>query len=324
MTGLTRRAALAAPLLLLPTYPHAQSSWSPTRPISLIVTFAAGGSTDALARRLAEALGKSLGQPCIVENRPGAGGNIGMTAVARAAPDGHVIGIGANGPLAVNPALPNMRMPYDAAKDFTPVIRLVNQSNILLVNPSVPASPMPAFRDWLRAHPNEPFGMPGNGTSNHIAGLVFARALGATMEPVAYRGSAPAQLDLLAGNIRLQVDSLAGNVISMVREGKMRAVAVTTATRSPLLPDVPSMTEFGAPAMPVWQGVVAPRGLPEAALRRLNAAFNEALSQPAIRDWLLENGAVPAGGTPEAFAAFLTEERTKWARLVRENGIKGE
>lgn len=316
----TRRALpalLAAPAL-------AQEAWSPSRPIRLIVTFAPGGSADTLARRLAEPLSRTLGQSVVVENRPGAGGNIGLEALARSAPDGHSIGMGAAGPLAINPALPNARMPYDAASDFTPLLHLANQPNVLLAHPSVPAAPLPAFTAWLRGRPGELFASPGNGTSNHLTGIVMAGALGGRVQHVPYRGSAPAQVDLLAGTILLQVDNIAGNIVGLVNEGRMKAVAVSTAARSALLPEVPAMPEFGAPALPSWQGILAPRGLPPRVTARLNQALAEALQHPSVAGWLREGGAEPVGGSADAFAQFLAAERGKWAEIIRANGITAE
>jgi tripartite-type tricarboxylate transporter receptor subunit TctC len=285
-----------------------------------IVTFAAGGSADILARRLAVPLSEGLGVPVVVENRPGAGGNIGLEAVARAAPDGQVFGMGAPGPLAINPALPNARMPFDPARDFTPVIHLADQPNVLLTSPGLPADGLSEFRAWALAHAEEPFASPGSGTSNHLTGLAIARALGVRWQHVPYRGSAPAHADLLAGNLRLMVDNIA-TALPFLRDGRMKAALVSTAERAPLLPLVPSLAELGIPGLASWQGILAPAGLPAPVLERLNAAFAAALASPSVAEWLREAGATPVAGPPERFAAFLAAERPRWAALVRENNV---
>ena len=195
----------------------AQGLWVPRGPLRFIVTFAPGGSADLLARRLAVPLAAQLGQPVLVENRPGAGGNIGIEAVARAAPDGLVFGMGAAGPIVINPAMPGAAMPYDAMRDLTAVIHLADQANMLVSSAAVPAAPLEAFRTWLRATPEEPFGSPGIGTSNHLTGLAMARALGGSMTHVPYRGSALAQTDMLSGQLRLMVDNIAGGPAAAAR-----------------------------------------------------------------------------------------------------------
>lgn len=320
--GISRRALLAAPALLPAARARAQG-WAPTQPVRLVVTFAAGGSADLLARRLAGPLSALLGQPVVVDNRPGAGGNVGLEAVSRAAPDGHTVGMGAPGPLAINPALPGLRMPFDAARDLTPVILLAEQANVLLTHPALPALPDGAFRAWLRAHPEEPFGSPGAGTSNHLAGLGFGRAFGARLVHVPYRGSAPAHADLLAGTIRLMVDNIA-TALPFVRDGRMRAACVSTAARSPFLPDVPALGELGAPPLASWQAMVAPAGLPAPVLARLNAAFAGALDDPGVAEWLRDAGATKLGGSAEDAARFLAAERPRWAQVVRENDLRSE
>ena len=299
----------------------AEAEWRPERPVRLLLGFPPGGSADALARRLAEPLGRALGQPVVVENRPGAGGNIAMEALAKAMPDGHTVGLGPIGPHAINPALLGAKMPYDAARDFTPILRLVDQPNVLLAHLDLPTEPA-ALLAWLRANPEEPYGSPGVGTSNHFTGALFSRALGLRLQHVPYRGGAAGLAHLIGGRVRLYVDNLAGS-LALLREGRFRAVAVSTAARSRSAPDVPTFAEIGVPGVEVssWQGLFAPVGLPEPALRRWNAAANEVLRDAAVSAWLAENAAEPAGGTPEAFAAFLASERARWAAAVRDTGI---
>jgi tripartite-type tricarboxylate transporter receptor subunit TctC len=300
--------------------PAVAQGWSPRQPLRCIVTFAAGGSADQLARRLAVPLSETLGQPVVVENRPGAGGNIGMEAVARAAPDGHVFGMGAPGPMAINPALPNARVPFDPARDFTPVIHLADQANVLLCSPGLPFDSLASFRAWAAGHLEEPFGSPGSGTSNHLTGLAMSRAVGARWQHVPYRGSAPAHADLLSGTIRLMVDNIA-TALPFLRDGRMKAALVSTQARSPLLPEVPALGELGVAGLASWQGIFAPAGLPGPVLARLNAAFAQALAHPGVAEWLRDAGASVVAGTPEAFGSFLAAERSRWASIVRENNV---
>ncbi len=304
-------AGLACPAL---------AQWTPRGPMRFIVTFAPGGSADVLARRLAVPLGEQLGQQVVVENRPGAGGNIGIEAVARAAPDGLVFGMGAAGPIVINPAMPGASMPYDPMRDLTPVIHLADQANVLVCNATVPVAPLDAFRAWLRARPEEPFGSPGIGTSNHLTGLAMARALGGSVTHVPYRGSALAQTDLLSGQISLMVDNIAG-ALPQLRDGRMKAALVSTQGRSGLLPDVPALGELGVAGLASWQGIFAPAGLPAPVLARLNAGFAAALAHDGVAGWMRENGADAVGGPPERFAAFVAAEAPKWASIIRENRV---
>lgn len=291
---------------------QAQASW-PNGPVRLIVTFAPGGSADVLARRLAEPVGAAIGQLVVVENRPGAGGNLGIDAVAKAAPDGQTIGLAAAGPLAINPAVPGARMPFDPARDLAPVIHLADQPNVLLAHAGVPAD----WLAWLRANPEEPFASPGVGTTNHLTGAALNAALGLRLQHVPYRGSGPAHADLLAGRVRLMVDNVA-TAAPLVRQGGMRALAVSTARRSVALPDVPSLAETSPGFdLPSWQGIVAPARAPAAVLARLNAAFADALRSPALAGFFADTGAAPVGGSPEAFAAFLADQRERWGAIVR-------
>jgi len=298
----------------------AQGAWAPRGPMRFIVTFAPGGSADLLARRLAVPLAERLGQPVLVENRPGAGGNIGIEAVARAAPDGLVFGMGAAGPIVINPAMPGAAMPYDPMRDLTPVIHLADQANVLVTGPAVPATPLEAFRAWLRGNADEPFGSPGIGTSNHLTGLAMAQALGGSVTHVPYRGSALAQTDLVSGQLRLMVDNIAG-VLPLLRDGRLRAALVSTQGRSALLADVPALGELGVPGLASWQGVFAPARLPAPILARLKEAFAAALAHDGVAGWMRDNGADAVGGPPERFAAFLAAEAPKWAGIIRANNV---
>jgi tripartite-type tricarboxylate transporter receptor subunit TctC len=331
MPATARRSVLAAPALLLAAgaMPRAQTatgaaaaSWAPTRPVRLFVGFPPGGSADTGARRIADALTQPLGQPVVVENRPGAGANIAMDALAKSVPDGHTIGLSPVGPHAINPVLMGpARIPYDPERDFTPIIHVWDQPNVLAAHPSVPGE-IPAFLAWLRAHPEEPIASVGAGTSNHLTGAMLSHALGLRLQHVPYRGSAAALTELMAGRIRLFVDNVT-TTIPLHRDGKVRAIAVSTDRRSAALPEVPTMAEAIAPELVVssWQGIFAPARLPEPILRRLNAELDRILRAPDMVAWMRGIGAEPVGGPPEPFAAFVARERTRWAEIVRATGV---
>src|SRR4051812_8586231 len=214
-------AALLAVLALVATDAAAQAEWAPSRPIRFVVVFPPRGSADMLVRRMAEPLARDLGQPIVVDNRPGAGGIIGMDAIAKAPPDGHMIGLTAAGPVAINVAL-GVAQPFDAAKDLTPITQTGEQANVLIAHPSVPGPPAPIgdFIAWLRGRGGEPFGTPGAGSTNHITGIAFGLALGTTMVHAPYRGTGPAKADLLGGHLNLLIDNIAGDILQLHAAGK--------------------------------------------------------------------------------------------------------
>ncbi|HYF09456.1 MAG TPA: tripartite tricarboxylate transporter substrate-binding protein [Acetobacteraceae bacterium] len=317
---IARRPLLAA-TLAGPGLAAAQGAWSPARPVRFMVGFPPGGSADLLTRRLAEALTTALGQTVVVENRPGAGANIAMDALAKSAPDGLTIALGPVGPHAISPALMGGRLPYDAARDFTPIIHVWDQPNVIVGGLAVPGD-MPGFLAWLRGRPEEPYASVGAGTSNHLTGALLSHRLGLRMQHVPYRGSAAALTAIMGGEIRLFVDNVT-TTIPLAREGRVRAIAVTTARRSASLPEVPTLAESGLPDLVIssWQGVFAPAGLPEPILARYNREIGRLLAEPSMIEWMRGIGAEPAGGTPQSFAAFLATERERWARIVRETGV---
>lgn len=317
MIRTTRRAALAGLALLPIARPAlAQAPWTPTRPVRLMVGFPPGGAADILARRLAEALSGTIGQPVIVENRPGAGAQIAVDAVAKATPDGHTIGLSPVGPLAVNPALTPGRMPYDPANDFTVLGHVWDQPNVLVGSMDVPAA-WPAFLAWIRARPEEPFASVGPGTSNHLTGELFSRALGLRLQHVPYRGSPAALTDIMGGRINLFVDNVL-TTLPLAREGKVRALAVTTARRVDALPDVPTMAEVGLPEVTVssWQVVIGPARLPAAVVARYSSEIDRAIRSPEMVAWMTSIAAQPVGGGAEVAQAMVTRERLRWARDI--------
>jgi tripartite-type tricarboxylate transporter receptor subunit TctC len=318
MIRTTRRALLAASLAA-PAYAQ---SWAPARPVRLLVGFPPGGAADIVARRLADAIAPPLGQPVVVENRPGAGAMIAVDAVAKAPPDGSVIGLSPVGPLAVNPVLTPGRVPYDPANDFAILSHVWDQPNVLVGALEVPAA-WPEFVAWLRARPEEPFGSVGPGTSNHLTGELLSRALGLRLQHAPYRGSGPALTDIMSGTLKLFVDNVI-TTMPLAREGRVRALAVTTERRSLALPAVPTMAEVGLPSVTVssWQTVIAPARTPAAIVARLNAELDAAIRAPAMVAWMESIGAQPVGGSAEAASAMVARERARWARDIPPMGIR--
>jgi tripartite-type tricarboxylate transporter receptor subunit TctC len=322
---MNRRHLLAA-IAALPAARSAaaQGGWTPDRPIRLVVPFAPGGSTDVTARLVAEAIAPRLGQPVVIENRPGAGGNIGSESVARAAPDGHTLVMGTSSTHATNPAL-YRNLPYQPLRDFAPVAQVAFIPNLLVIHPDVPARDLPALIALGKARPGSlNFGNAGSGTSQHLSAAMIASRAGIEVTHVAYRGGAPAVTDLLGGKIQAMAAPLV-EVIAHVQAGRLRAVAITTARRSSLLPDVPTIAET-IPGFEValWNGIFAPAGTPPAAVQRISAAIAEALRTEEMRARLAQQGSEPVGSTPAQFTAFIAAEIPKWAELVRISGATVE
>ncbi len=300
----------------------AQSAY-PNKPIKLIVPFPAGGSLDSTSRLLAEKLTISLGQTVIVENRAGAGGNIGMDALAKSAPDGYTLGMGALSTHAVNPSLVS-KMPYDANKDFTPISNVVVTPNVLLLHPSIAAKDVLAFIAFARTNPGKlAFASGSNGSGGHMAGERLKSMYALDMIHVPYKGGAPALQALLAGDVQFSFDNLASSLAN-IKAGKLKALAVTTPTRSPLAPEVPTMSEAGVKDFDIytWWGLFAPANLPTDLLKKLNEATVKALALPDLREKFQAGGAEPSPTTPEAFAAFIRAEQIKYAKVVKDSGAK--
>jgi tripartite-type tricarboxylate transporter receptor subunit TctC len=319
---LMKRAALAVAIAAL-TMPALAQDY-PVKPITVVVSYAAGGNNDLRARQLAVPVAAELGKSVITENRPGASGNIGHATVARAAPDGYTIGIGAMGPLAVNAALfPNMG--FDP-RDFVPIV-LIERAPLVLVTRV--DKPYKSLEDVVAAAKARPatltIGNAGSGGAHHLADKAFEQAAGIEMIAVPYKGGGPAAGALLAGEIDMMFEQTYAALPS-IEAGKTRALAVTSEKRLPSLPDVPTMAELGYPQATVsnWLGLVAPKGTPPAVVRRLNEAYNKALATPDIRDRIVGPGNEIGGGTPEAFAAFIESESRRWPALVKAAGIKVE
>lgn len=305
---------------------HAHSQeWAPSKPVRLIVTYAPGGSADVLARLLQNPLSKGLGVPVVVDNRPGAGGNIGSLAIARAEPDGHTIGIGAVSTHAINPALFGDKLQFRVPQDFTMIGQILFQPNVLLVHPSVPARTVPEFIAWLKANPGQAFGTAGVGSSNHLTGELINLRYGVNMQHTPYKSGGLALNDLMAGHIKIVVDNIT-TAAQLAKDGKARAIAVSTAKRSSILPQTPSFAESGAPGFDLssWQGLFGPAKLPQPVVRRLHAELSKALADPAVRQKLIGFGAEVVAGTPEEFSEFVQKELSKWGDLVKASGAKTE
>jgi tripartite-type tricarboxylate transporter receptor subunit TctC len=295
----------------------------PNHAIRLVVPFPAGGTTDILARDVAKQLTETLGQAVVVDNRPGAGGNIGADIVAKAAPDGYTLLMGTVGTHAINPSL-YAKMPYDHIKDFVPVVLVAGVPNVLVVNPSVPVNTVADLVKLAKAKPGSiNFASSGSGTSIHLSGELFKTVAGVDMTHVPYKGSSPALTDLMGGQVQIMFDNLPSS-LPLIKSGKLRAVAVTSLKRAPALPDVPTVAESGFPGFEAssWFGILAPAGTPAPIVARLNAEVNKWLQSPAGKQQLLTQGAEAAGGPPENFVAHIRAETEKWAKVVKASGAK--
>ena len=321
MLSMLQRWAVGAVLALLATGAWGQAY--PAKPIRLVVPFPAGGTTDILARAVGQKLTEAWGQPVVVDNRPGAGGNIGAELVAKAAPDGYTLLMGTVGTHAINASL-YAKMPYDHIKDFAPVILVAGVPNVLVVNPAVPVNSVQELIAYAKANPGRlNFASSGSGTSIHLSGELFKVMAGVQMTHIPYKGSAPALQDLIGGQVQLMFDNLP-SALPQIKGGKLRALAVTSATRAAALPDVPTVAEAGLPGFEAssWFGVLAPAGTPVAIIARLNAEIAKWLASPEAREKLASQGANAAGGSPEDFAKHIAAETAKWQKVVKESGAK--
>ena len=310
---------------LLTTTAIAQSAW-PNKPVRIVVPFAPAGTTDILARALAPELGKAFGQTFVIENKPGAGGNIGAEQVAKSAPDGYTLLMGTVGTHAINPSL-YRKMPYDHVKDFVPITLVAGVPNVLVMNPAKAEAwcirSVPDLIRYARANPGKlNMASSGNGTSIHLAGELFKASTGTFMVHIPYGGSGPALLDLMGGNMDLMFDNLPSSM-TQIKAGKLKALAVTSAQRSAAVPELPTIAEAGPlPGFEAssWFGLLAPAGTPADIVARIQQETARALATPAMKERLLAQGAIPSGIEPAAFAQLIAAETKKWAQVVKSSG----
>lgn len=319
----SRRAVLSTiALAAAATLPLGASAQNyPTKPITIVVPFAAGGTTDILARLVGQHLSTELGQPVVVENKAGAGGNIGAAYAAKAPADGHTLFMGTVGTHAINAAL-YKKLPYDPVKDFAPLSRVAMVPNLLVAHPSQPFKTVQEMIAYAKANPGKiNFGSPGNGSSPHLSGELFKSLTKVDMVHVPYKGSAPAVSDLLGGQISIMFDNLP-SVIPHVRAGKLRAIAISTAKRSADLPNVPTIAEAGVPGYEAtsWFGMFAPAATPAPVLAKISTALGKVLANPEVKKKIDDQGGEPANETPAQFADFIQKESLKWGKVVKESG----
>jgi tripartite-type tricarboxylate transporter receptor subunit TctC len=301
----------------------AQAADYPSKPIKIVVTFPPGGSADAIIRILSTRLNDKLGQALVIDNRPGAGGNIGLSVVAKAAPDGYVLGVGAAGGLTANSSL-YPQMPFDVAKDFQPITMLAAIPFVLVGHPSVPADNMQQLIAYAKSQPGKvSIGHGGNGTAMHLSTALFTQMTDLKMIEVPYRGSGPAAMDTLSGQIQLSITDLAA-ALPHIKAGKLKAFAVTSPKRLNNLPEVPTLAESGLSGYDStgWFGLVAPAGTPAAIIQRLHTEFTAALNDEAIKTQMRQSGMEPVATTMEGLDAYIKSETQKWAKVIRQANIK--
>ena len=322
-----RRAIVAAlatlPALCAWSAPACAAEAFPSRPIRPVVPFTPGGTTDILARLVAQKAGEALGQQIVVDNRPGAGGNIGAEAVARSAADGYTLLMGTLGTQVTNQFI-YPRMPYDSTRDFVPVTLVANSPNVLLVNSTLNARSVGELVTLARREPGKiNYASTSTGGSPHLSGELLNMMAGVSMQHVPYKGAAPAMTDLLAGQVNLMFDNLP-SALAQIQAGKVTALAVTSARRASVLPSVPTVRESGLPGYEVnsWFGLLAPAGTPPERVRRLQQAVDKVLATPDVRKRIEQLGAEPGGEGSAAFAAQIRSDTEKWSRVIQTAGIK--
>jgi tripartite-type tricarboxylate transporter receptor subunit TctC len=324
MIGHLRAAAAAGAMVLALVAPqdvYAQAY--PVRPVTIIVPTTAGGGTDIISRLIGEQLSKQLGQPFVVENRPGAGLVVGTVAAAKAAPDGYTLLTGLNGSMAVNPSLFS-KLAYDPVRDFTPVAMLADYPFLVVVNNDLPAKSIKELIELAKSKPGQiNYASAGNGTGQHLSTELFKMMTGTNLTHVAYRGAQPAYLDVISGRVPVFFDNMSG-AMSLVKGGKVRALAITSKERSALMPDVPTVAESGVPGFEyhTWFGLWAPKNTPRPIVERLHAEVRKALDDPKVRDRVAATAGVPSKMPLADIEPFLKAELTKWAEVVKRAGIK--
>jgi len=297
----------------------------PTKPVTLIVSFPPGGSSDFFTRLVANGLSKKWGQPVVVENRPGAGGNIGAQLAARAAPDGYTLYMSSINTHGINPGL-YQNLGYEPVKDFAPISRIATVANVLVVNPSVPVKTVPELLAYVKANPDKAFyASSGSGTSPHLSSELFKRLTGSNLTHVAYKGSNAALTDVMAGMVPMAIDNLPA-AIANIKAGKLRALAVTSPQRSSELPDVPTLDESGVKGYDVtsWWGLFTRAGTPPAIVQKLNRDVVELLNEPQVRATIATQGAVAAPSTPEQLAQLVDSEISRWGQVIKDAKITTE
>ncbi|WP_423192268.1 Bug family tripartite tricarboxylate transporter substrate binding protein [Cupriavidus sp. H18C2] len=313
--GLATSLTLAAAPALADTYP--------SKPIRLIVPFPASGATDLLARAIAQKVGQNMGQQLVVDNRPGAGGAIGSDMAAKAAPDGYTILIATTSTHSIGPFI-NTRLPYNTETDFTPIGQVATATNVLVVPNQLPVKNVKELIDYAKKHPGElNYASSGNGTVVHLTAEAFKAQAGVFITHIPYRGTALAVPDLISNKVQVLFDSIVSGM-PHVKDGKLKALAVTSLKRSPLAPDLPTASESGLPGFEsdTWFGIYGPKGLPPEIVSRLNAEFNKAIQSQDVRDRLAKLGAEPVGGTPAQFAAMVRKDSARWGKLIKDRKIQ--
>jgi tripartite-type tricarboxylate transporter receptor subunit TctC len=320
---MTVRAALLVAAVCAAWGAHADVY--PSKPIRFVVAFPPGGGTDIIARPIAQKLSERLAQQVVVDNRPGAGGNIGTEIVAKSAPDGYTMLMGSAGPLAINASL-FASMPFDPQRDLAPVTLAATTPNVLVVHPSLKVTTAKELIALAKANPGRiNFASSGFGTPAQLAGELFNSMAGVKLVHVPYKGAAPALADLLGGQVQLMFSTMPP-ALPHVKDGKLRAIAVTSLKRSPAMPELPTLDETGLPGFEAntWHGVVLPAGAQAEVITRLNREIVAILHLPDVVERLSAQGAEPVGSTPEEFAAYIKSETVKWAKVVRDSGAKAE
>jgi tripartite-type tricarboxylate transporter receptor subunit TctC len=321
-----RHLLLGAGAALVPVAAFAQGAW-PNKPVRVVVPFAPGGTTDILARALAPELGKAFGQTFVIDNKPGAGGNLGSDIVAKSPPDGYTLLMGTVGTHAINASL-YPKMPFDPVKDFAPIVLVAGVPNVLVMNPAkAESAKINTVADLIRYAKANPgklnMASSGNGTSIHLSGELFKSMTGTYMLHFPYRGSGPALLDLIGGTMDLMFDNLP-SALPQIKAGKLKAIAVTSAQRSAAVPELPTIAESGVKGFDAssWFGLLAPAGTPAEIINRIQQETAKSFGSPAFKERLLSQGAIPGGQPPAEFAKFIAGETKKWAQVVKVSGAK--
>ena len=322
----TIQLAFAAGICALPAAALGQAAAAgyPSKPIHIVVTFTTGGAPDILARLIGEKLQATWGQPVIIENKPGAGGNTGADAVAKATPDGHTFVVGTVGTHAINGALYS-KMPYDMVRDFTPISLLATTPNLLVVHNGVPAKTVKELIDLGKKQGKMTFASSGSGSSIHVSGELFKSMTGIDMTHIPYKGRASALPDLLGGRVTMMFDNMPSS-LPLVREGKLRGLAVTSAKRSPAAPDIPTIAESGLPGFDAlsWFALFAPPNVPRPVIDKLSSEVRKIITSPDVAKKLSDIGLEPVGSSPEELASYQRAEIIKWAKVVKDSGATVE